>query len=197
MFPYESQKAMIVRGSVEKVAAADWLVRQLCPAEGTAPTADSPAYPSPVGNPREPDAVIRVFRMDPETTPSDLTAMTTAIRTVADLARLFPYERGRALIASGTQAQIATAEWLVHQVGKPGTREPQETTLSTMPHDTDTAVRLFFTNSPTQLSTLIRTRTGITRIFPLVGASAVVLRGRPDLMPAVETLVAQHAASIR
>jgi len=142
VFPYEGQKAIVARGTPEKIAAADWMVRQLLPADGETPTTDSPAYPMEAAKPEGPGEAIRVFRMDPKATNADLTAMVTAIRTVADLQRVFPFESGKAVILRGPSDPVAVAEWLVHEVGKPA--DPKATHETSLPGVTDGVVRLFF-----------------------------------------------------
>jgi len=200
LFPYEWQKAIVARGSAEKIAAADWMVHQFYPLDGSAPSGDSPPYPSPLlGTPGAGDnPVIRIFRMDPKSSNADLNSMVTAIRTVADLQRLFPFTSGKAPIASG-DARVAVAEWLVHELGRPS--DPQATHETRLAGDTDSVVRLFYVGQPgsspdlATLLTQIRS-TGIVRIFPFYKPAAVVLRGRPDQMSTVEALVAKFWANV-
>jgi hypothetical protein len=98
LFPLAGQKVIVGRGTPEKMAATEWMVGQLLPPETQAPTTDSVAYPSPLLDSRtEADKpVIRIFRMDPKTTNAELTSAVTAIRTIADIQRLFPFENGEA-----------------------------------------------------------------------------------------------------
>jgi hypothetical protein len=197
LFPYERQMAIVARDTPEKIAAADWVVRQLSPYNGDAPSVDSPAYPLASERPDEAngDWSIRVFRMDPKTTDSQLTSMVTAIRTVADLQRVFPFGSGKALIARGSPAQMAVAEWLVHELAKPAGASTVHQT--TMPGLIDGVVRLFYVGQQmdvTPLVTQLRSEVGIIRIFPFGNPSAVVLRGRPDQMSSVEALVAKFMA---
>jgi hypothetical protein len=200
IFPYEEQHAIVARAEAEKIEATDWLVQQLWPADGKMLTTDSPAYPFPPSlalTVREPDPVICIFRMDPSTPASGLTAMVTAIRTIADVQRLFPYETGKAVIGMGSADKIAVAGWLVRELGK--TADPQATHATTLPGVSDGTVRLFYVDQKksladlTALVTQIRSKTGITRIFPFAGPAAVILRGRPDQMPLVEELLAEYA----
>jgi hypothetical protein len=203
LFPWDTQNVIVARGAAERVAAAGWLIHQLLPYEGTAPTGDSPIYPSPIVDPRNvaDKEVIQVFRMDPKTTNENLTAAVTAIRTTADLQRLFPFAAGKAIIGCGTPDKIAVAGWLVHELAKPA--DASSVHQTTMPGLLDGVVRLFYVgqqNSPidvTPLATELRTALGIQRIFPFTQPSAVVLRARPDQMPAAEALVAKFAADAR
>jgi hypothetical protein len=197
LFPLEAHRAIVARGTPEKIAAADWMVHQLLPSEGEAPTTDSPAYPMEAVGPGGSNEVIQVFRMDPKTTNSDLTAMVTAIRTIADLQRLFPLWSGKAVIARGAAERVAVGAWLIHETAKPSDRlATHETSLPGLP---DGVVRLFFLRQEssladlTALATEIRSTAAVMRIFPLAQPAAVVLRGRPDQIATAELLAGKFA----
>ena len=63
--------------------------------------------------------VTRIFYLKNITANADLTAMVTAIRTVCDLQRLFPFEPQMAIIAKGSADKIALAEKIIHDLDKP------------------------------------------------------------------------------
>jgi general secretion pathway protein D len=65
------------------------------------------------------DEVTRIFYLRNTTANADLTAIVTAIRTVADLQRLFPFESQYAIIAKGTADKMALAEKIIHDLDKP------------------------------------------------------------------------------
>jgi hypothetical protein len=203
LFPYQGQNAIVARGPAERIAATDWIVHQLYPLDGAAPSGDSAAYPAsflPVGPAAGEDQVIRIFRMDPKSTNADLTSMVTAIRTIADLQRLFPFETGKAVIAEGSSDRVAVAEWLVHELGKPS--DPQRAHETTLTGVTDGVVRVFYVGQPTSPADLtmlvaqIRSTAGIMRIFPFSKPAAVILRGRPDQMSTAEALVTKFGAEV-
>jgi hypothetical protein len=200
LFPYASRQAIVGRGAPDKIAAADWIVRQLLPPDGQAPTADSTAFPAPTTDSMTPDvkSVIQIFRMDPKTTNAQLTSTVTAIRSVADIQRLFPFESGMAIVARDTPAKVAVAEWLVHELANPA--DAGAVRQTTMPGLMDGVVRLFYVGKGvdvTPLVTQIRSTLDIRRMFPFSQPAAVVLRGRPDQMPAVEAMVAKFVADAR
>jgi hypothetical protein len=194
LFPYEKLNVIVGRGEPAKMALADWTVRQLNPYDGKAPTTDSPAIPSPLRDLRLVDAndVVQVLRMDPNATNGELTATVTAIRTIADLQRLFPYRTGNAMIGSGSPEKMAVAAWLVGELRKPADAHVVHQTRLT--GQMDDVVRLFDIGGHvdlTRLVTEIRTTMGIQRVFPLDARSAVIVRGRPDQMPAIEAIVSK------
>jgi hypothetical protein len=200
LFPLADRKTIVGRESPEKLALADWMVRQLSPPEGEAPTEDSPPYPTPAWPGSGPE-MARIWRMAPSTTAAQLTSTITAIRTIADLQRMFPFESSKALLAKGSVDRMAVADWIVHELAKPV--DPGTAHQTSLPGPMDSSVRLFFlapqtsTADLTTLVTKIRAELDIRRMFPLAAPPAVVLRGRPDQMPAAEAMVAKFVADNR
>lgn len=201
LFPLEGWKTLVARSTPEQIAAADWMVRQLSPPDGDAPSADSPPYPMAPFRPEAASEVIRIFRLAPDSTVADLTSRVTAIRTVADIQRLFPFASGKAMVLRASPEKAAVAEWFVHELAKPADpRAVHETRLGGV---IDNVVRLFYVDrqtSPadlTALATQIRASGEIQRLFPLTNPPSVILRGRPDQMSIAEALVAKFASGAR
>ena len=65
------------------------------------------------------DEVTKIFYLRNIGVNQDLTAIVTAVRTVCDLQRLFPFEGQWAIIAKGSSDKIALAEKLIHDLDKP------------------------------------------------------------------------------
>jgi general secretion pathway protein D len=65
------------------------------------------------------DEVTRIFYLKNIASNTDLTALVTAVRTVADLQRLFPIEGQWAIIAKGSADKVALAEKILHDLDKP------------------------------------------------------------------------------
>ena len=200
LFPLERQKALVGRGSPEKIASAEWMIQQLLPREGKPPAGDSAAYPSPIVATRSDgeNPIVRIFRMDPGTTNAQLTSTVTAIRTVADLQRLFPFQTDEAIVASGPPERVAVAEWMVHELTLKSTANATHQTA--IPGLMDGIVRLFFVPEQTDLTAMvmqIRASTGIRRTFPFNQPRAVVVRGRPDQVSTAEALVAKFTGAER
>ncbi|HEX3742450.1 MAG TPA: cohesin domain-containing protein [Bryobacteraceae bacterium] len=65
------------------------------------------------------DEVTKIFYLKNIGVNADLTAIVTAVRTVCDLQRLFPFEGQWAIIAKGSADKIALAEKLIHDLDKP------------------------------------------------------------------------------
>ncbi|MGC9949931.1 MAG: cohesin domain-containing protein [Bryobacteraceae bacterium] len=65
------------------------------------------------------DQVMKVFYLTNVTTPQELQEIVTAVRSVADIQRLFVYNAQNAIIARGEADRIALAEKIIHDLDKP------------------------------------------------------------------------------
>jgi general secretion pathway protein D len=65
------------------------------------------------------DQVVKTFYITNATSVQEFQEIATAIRTVADIRRVFTYNAQKALIVRGTVDQMALAEKLVHDLDKP------------------------------------------------------------------------------
>ena len=65
------------------------------------------------------EQVMKVFYLSNVTTPQELQEIVTAVRSVADIQRLFVYNAQNAIIARGEADRIALAEKIIHDLDKP------------------------------------------------------------------------------
>jgi general secretion pathway protein D len=65
------------------------------------------------------EQVMKVFYLTNVTKPQDLQEIVTAVRSVADIQRLFVYNAQNAIIARGEADRIALAEKIIHDLDKP------------------------------------------------------------------------------
>jgi general secretion pathway protein D len=65
------------------------------------------------------EQVMKVFYLSNNTTPQELQEIVTAVRSVADIQRLFVYNAQNAIIARGEADRIALAEKIIHDLDKP------------------------------------------------------------------------------
>lgn len=65
------------------------------------------------------EQVMKVFYLTNVTTPQELQEIVTAVRSVADIQRLFVYNAQNAIIARGEADRIALAEKIIHDLDKP------------------------------------------------------------------------------
>jgi type II secretory pathway component GspD/PulD (secretin) len=194
IFPVEAQKAIVARGSADRMAIVEFLYHEIVPPAGQTASADSPVFHVTLDKPEGDNDEVQVLRIDPAATNKTLTELVTAIRTVADIQRMFPYAAEKAVIMRGPADRVAVAGWLVHELGRPSDNPTalHETQLQGI---ADGVVRVFYlahqTNEVATLVSQIRTTGQIQRVFPYGQPAAVVLRGRPDQMSTVEAMVAK------
>ena len=65
------------------------------------------------------EQVMKVFYLTNVNTPQELQEIVTAVRSVADIQRLFVYNAQNAIIARGEADRIALAEKIIHDLDKP------------------------------------------------------------------------------
>jgi general secretion pathway protein D len=65
------------------------------------------------------EQVAKVFYLTNVSSPQELQEIVNAVRSVADIQRLFPYSSQNAIIAKGSADQVALAEKLLHDLDKP------------------------------------------------------------------------------
>jgi general secretion pathway protein D len=65
------------------------------------------------------DNVVKVFYLTNLTTPQELSEITTTLRTVTNIQRIFQYNSQNALIIRGTPDQVVLAEKLINDLDKP------------------------------------------------------------------------------
>ena len=117
IFPYTARRAIALRGSAAQIALAEWLFGELDQAAGpqAANAKDAYQHSAPSGG----GDSVRLFFFTHNETEEDLQEIVNLIRTTADIQRIFPYAARRAIALRGSAAQIALAEWLFHQFGRP------------------------------------------------------------------------------
>jgi type II secretory pathway component GspD/PulD (secretin) len=112
VFPYNSLKLLVARGSADQIALADWLIRQL----------DHPAVtPAPDTGTREiqvtPTLVrtVRVFYLSHNQSPQDIQGIIDQLRTTGTQ-RIYHFNAQKAVAVAGTADQVTAAENLVRQL---------------------------------------------------------------------------------
>ncbi len=112
VFPHNSLKLLVARGSADQIALADWLVQQL----------DRPLVtPAPDTGTREiqvtPNVVktVRVFYLTHNQSPQEIQGIIDQLRATGTQ-RIYHYNAQKAVAVAGTTEQVAAAENLVRQL---------------------------------------------------------------------------------
>lgn len=200
VFTYNAPKALMVRGTTDQVALADWLIGELDQPAG-AHTAAVHEYQMTAGYPRD-ENDIRVFFLAHAATPKDFQEIAVAVRSIGYIRQVFTYNAPRALIVRSNAAGIAIADWLVNQLDTLNTGQPRQASpaysyvLHSSPLKTeDLAVRVFFLNHAgsdqdfQKAAAQVKAQTQITRAFTYNTPRALVLEGRADQIELAEQLL--------
>ena len=177
-----------VEGTAEQIAMADWLVHQMDqPAIG--PFSRVYEYRPTAGG----DDVVHVFYVSHAARPQELQEMVTAVRSVADIRRVFVYNPLRAAVVRGTNQQISLAAWMVDQLNQPANVAAPSPHEYQLPGDDVAQVfELAYPQTPQQLQeivTLIRSIGDIQRLFIYIFRRAVIVRARAERVALAAWLV--------
>ena len=93
------------------------------------------------------DNVVRVFYLTNLTTAQELQEVSTTIRTVADIKKVFQYSAMNAIIVRGTPDQIMLAEKLVHDLDKPSAEVVVDVIVLTASRSTTRSLAATLTDS--------------------------------------------------
>ena len=191
LFVCNRLKAIIARASNQRIALSAWMVDQLdLPADAQAP--------EPHEFKLAENDVARIFDLvNPQDT-KDLQEISTLVRNVADVQRLFIYRQRRALAARSTTERIALAAWLVNELDRPADAAAagaagHEFRLT---NDPENVVRVFYFAKPESREALgkvlnqVRESTGTRRLFPYDPLGALAVRGSAEQLAAAEKVIA-------
>ncbi len=196
LFTYSDPRIIIIRGTEEQVAAADWLIQQL----------DSPTKPGfSVARDRPmPDqhgeGSIRIFYPSTVQTVQQLQEMATCVRALAEIRRMFTYNLKAAMIVRGTPERLKLAEWLVTELDQKPRTAYAASQQYVMPDETlDSFVKVFFAahlpevQQLQELAVRVRTTTMVRRIFTYNTPRALAVRGTANQIARASELIAASA----
>jgi hypothetical protein len=176
-----AQKTLIVSGTASQVAIAEWLFTELDQAQ--LPDSVPQTYRA-LGNG---DDVVRVLHIPNAAGVPQFMEIATAVRTIAEIRRAFPYTASRALAVRGTADQVEAAEWVVHELDQPvGAKRIDSAVHQMIDTHGETEMRVYYVPYTTtvqefqEVATLIRTMGEIRRVFTYNARQAMVMRGTAD-----------------
>jgi len=195
VFTYNTPRALAVRGTADQVAAAAFLIRELDQPADAKRTA-SRQYQM-IDSANHGETAVQVFYLPYAATVQQFQEVATVIRTIGEIRRVFTYNAAKALIARGTNDQLAFTEWMVHELGKPVTAGTASTTYQYASDDRngENLIRVFYVkDTPTvaafqQLATQIRTTTKMRRVFTYNESRALTLRGNEAQLATAEQML--------
>jgi len=124
----------------------------------------------------------RTFYLTHTDTTQQLMEVGTTIRTITDIQQLSADQAQKSVTVHASPGQIAMAEWLFNELDSPAAEPsvPHEYRATGSPED---VVRVFYVTTAAtvqdfqEASTLVRTITGIRRVFTYNERKALVIRG--------------------
>jgi hypothetical protein len=141
-----------------------------------------------------PDQRERVFYLTHTPAVQQFLEVATVIRTITDIKDAVVNSDQKSVTVRANPGRIAMAEWLFNELDSPQA-QPSVPHVYRAPGSTDDVVRVFYvTTAPTvqdfqEISTLVRTISGVVRAFTYNGRSALVIRGTDVQMGLAEWLV--------
>jgi hypothetical protein len=193
LFTYNSARAMAVRGTADQIAAAEFLIRELDQPKD-AKRSDSRVHEM-IDTSYMPEPSLRVFCAPASLTVQQFQEMTTLIRTIVELRRVFTYNEPRAIVLRGAPDTVAAAGWILHELKEPVTPAKLFSDAYDMRgfnHEGPTKIRIFYVkDAPTtmafqQIATQLR---AYGKVFTYDASRAIALRGSPEQIEQAEQIL--------
>jgi hypothetical protein len=176
--------ALTLRGTPRQASIAEWLFKKLdIDTEPQAAAATNEFRPS------SDDDAVRVFYLKHTGTPQDLQEISTVVRSMTEVRKLFTYASQRGITLRGTTAQMEFAGWLFKELDKPPnqpavTQQSPNSAPSEFPlFNGNEVARVFYlthTDTPQalhEIASQVRSIAEIRRAFVINSQKAVAMRG--------------------
>ena len=186
------QRSISVKGTTEQMALMEWLIKRLDQPFSAQRNADTNEYT--MSNTAE--GIVWLSYVPNAATVQDFQEIATAVRTTADIRRVFTYNAPRAIVFRGRPEEIALAKWVVGELDRPldaPKRHDAKDEYRVPPASDDVTREFYAAHAETiqefqELATVIRTMCDIRRVFTYNSLRAISLRGTPDQMAMAEWL---------
>ncbi len=187
-FTYNAGRALAVRGSPEQIAMAKWVAVEL----DRASAGQIPGSGATEVDTVTPNDHLQVLYVSNAKTVQDFQEIANAVRTTAEIRRLFTYNTPRAVIVRGTSNELTMAQWLLTELDKPAEQGVPEYRVPDAADDIVHVYHLPQTASVQEFQTeanAIRTATGVRRVFTYSAQRALVMRGTVNQLALAENLM--------
>jgi hypothetical protein len=190
----DAQKTLTLNSGPDQIKLAEWIFGQV-DAPDTASTAKHEFR-----MPGDTENVVSLMYLHTPATVQEFQEVVTAVRTVADIRRVFTYNAPMAMVMRGTEDQIALGEWLVNEIDQPASAHTTAVHAYRMAAGftrDESAIRVFYlAHTPTvqdfqEVATATRTIADIRRVFTYNAPRAMIVRGTPDQITLSAWLVDQ------
>jgi hypothetical protein len=197
--PVAQQKALILRGALDDVQLADWLVGVMDQPAGVQRGSSQDYRVSQPSDPRDTRGrgVLAIF-LSHLHTPQEVQETINVARAISDITRCMPVSSRNLLVMRGTDEQIALLNWLLkHLDGPPG----QGTIEFNVGGPGSRLVQVAFVNAqpPQRLQETaneIRSETKMLLVFPFNPQKAIVMRGTADQLARAQQIIVAQTKSL-
>jgi type II secretory pathway component GspD/PulD (secretin) len=195
VFPVMGPGLLVVRGTADQAALADWLVSQL---DVSKPTPNAAVEARQFPGVRDPE--IRVVHLAHTDSPVGLQELTNTVRAIADMNRVFPVNAAGVVVLRSTADQVALGEWLIGQLDQPAGQQgpaPHQQQLAAAWARSDSEARVFYlTHADTaqammDIANAVRKTAKVPRIFTCAQAKAMAVRGTASQMAQAASVIAE------
>jgi hypothetical protein len=189
------KKALIVEGTTEQIAVAEWLCSEFDVAKKPQKFKSS-FYPGTTGTRRLAD----VFYLTQIETPRDLQEIVNGVRSIVRIQRFFPYSTMKAIVASGTADQHALAEWLLTELDSPPVNGSSPVmhnhAVDLEPRLGNQAQVLFLAHphTPQEIQEVVnatRSTVALQLMFPQMWRKAILMRGSAEQIESADWLLTE------
>jgi hypothetical protein len=189
-FPDNALSALVMRGTDDQIATADWLIHEI---DQPNPAKTSADFPMP-GIPKE---VAKIFAVKNFYTPQLLQEGVNLTRSIADIQRFFPFNARSVIVARGTAEQIALAGWLLQQLDEPPSVSAPPAEYRVIGARSPVIRIVYLANTPTPLEiqetvNAVRSATQLQRVFPNNLRKAIAMRGTADQISRADLLIKER-----
>jgi hypothetical protein len=185
-------RTITLRATPDLLDSADWIFHEMeRPAQPSVPNSEMHEL-QPTGLAGD---VLCVYFLSQVTDLRGIQEIVNAVRSTANIQRIFPVSRLHAIAMRGAPEDVTLAKWELQELDKaaPAT----SLAIRSYPAATDFAARIYFlgnTRSPEALQEIVnatRSVADVQRFFPINQSSAIVLRGSPAQAQVADWLIAQ------
>jgi len=194
--PDSAKHAINVKGNEEQLAMAAWLTAGLDNPR-TAPGFSEKAF----SDPHAPLAQIYYLRY--VATPQEMQEVINAVRSLADMQRVFPVMAVKAIVMRGNPAQIKATDWLLGHLDQPAGADPVAaedyplTEPEWVPRSGTQVLRvapLNRANTPQAVQELVnctRAVSDLQRLYPIPSRRVVTMRGPEEQIAMAKWIIQQ------
>jgi hypothetical protein len=194
-----ARKALTLRGKLEDVELAQWLVDELGRPAGVQGQDPAVREYRAAGSG---DEVVHVSYLMHTETLQQLSEISTLLRATAGVRRLFTYSSKKAVVMRGPRDQIALARWLAGELDQPanGTSGARQIREYLPQGSSDVVHVVYLSHAQTlqelqEIATLVRVKADIRQLFVYSARKALAMRGTAPQIALAESLISERDKS--